>query len=108
MKNYILKKLSKYKLLSFFLLMNLFAVTTMAQVKISGKVTDEKGNGVPGASVTIKNDNAGAFTNADGSYQIITNLKPGKYTVVFSGVGLKNIKHGYIIFLLSLFCITFP
>ncbi len=90
MKNYILKKLSKYKLLSFFLLMNLFAVTTMAQVKISGKVTDEKGNGVPGASVTIKNDNAGAFTNADGSYQIITNLKPGKYTVVFSGVGLKN------------------
>ncbi len=90
MKNYILKKLSKYKMLSFFLLMNLFAITAMAQVKISGKVTDEKGNGVSGASVTIKNNNAGASTSADGAYQIITNLKPGKYTLIFSGVGLKN------------------
>ena len=90
MKNYILKKLSKYKMLSFFLLMNLFAITAMAQVKISGKVTDEKGNVVPGASVTIKNNNAGASTSADGAYQIITNLKPGKYTLIFSGVGLKN------------------
>ena len=77
-------------MLSFFLLMNLFAITAMAQVKISGKVTDEKGNVVPGASVTIKNNNAGASTSADGAYQIITNLKPGKYTLIFSGVGLKN------------------
>jgi TonB-linked SusC/RagA family outer membrane protein len=90
MKNYILKKLSKYKVLSLVLFMNLFAITAMAQVKISGKVTDEKGNGVPAASVTIKNNNAGASTNSDGTYQIITNLKPGKYTIVFSGVGLKN------------------
>ena len=90
MKNYILKKLSKYKLLIFFLFINLFAMATMAQVKISGKVTDEKGNVVSGASVTIKNNNAGASTNADGTYQILANLKPGKYTVIFSGVGLKN------------------
>jgi TonB-linked SusC/RagA family outer membrane protein len=89
MKNYILKKLSKYKLLSLLLLMNLIAAATMAQVKISGKITDEKGNGVSGASVTIKNDNAGASTGADGTYQILTNLKAGKYTIVFSGVGLK-------------------
>ena len=88
--NYILKKLNKYKLVYLFVFINLFAMATMAQIKISGKVTDERGNGVPGASVTIKNDNAGASTNADGTYQIFANIKPGKHTIIFSGVGLKN------------------
>jgi TonB-dependent starch-binding outer membrane protein SusC len=90
MKNYILKKVCKYKLLNLFLFMNLFALATMAQVKISGKVTDAKGNGVGGVSVTIRNDNAGASTAADGTYQLTANLKAGKHTVLFTGVGLKS------------------
>ncbi len=90
MKNYILKKVSKYKLLHLFLIMNLLALTTIAQVKISGKVTDTKGNGISGVSVTVRNDKAGASTAADGTYQLITNLKPGKHIIIFSTVGLKS------------------
>jgi TonB-linked SusC/RagA family outer membrane protein len=90
MKNYILKKLSKYKVLSFFLLMNLFAVTAMAQVKISGKITDANGKGISDVSVTVKNNNSGTSTAADGSYQLNTALKNGTYILVFSGVGFKT------------------
>lgn len=90
MKNYILKKLSKYKMLSFFLLMNLFAITAMAQVKISGKVTDATGKGIPDVSVTVKNNNSGTSTATDGSYQLNTVLKNGTYVIVFSGVGFKT------------------
>jgi TonB-linked SusC/RagA family outer membrane protein len=90
MSNYILKKLRKYKLLSLFLFMNLFALATMAQVKISGKVTDTKGNGIAGISVSIKNESSGTSTAADGMYSLTTSLKNGTYVVVFSGVGYKS------------------
>ncbi len=90
MNNYILKKLSKHKLLSLFLFMNLFAIATMAQVKISGKVTDAKGKGISDVSVTVKNNNSGTSTALDGSYQINTTLKNGTFVLVFSGVGFKT------------------
>lgn len=90
MNHYIKMSLGKYKLLCLFLFSNLFAIATMAQVKISGKVTDEKGISIAFVSVTIKNDNAGTSTNADGTYQLVAKLKPGKHIVVFSGVGLKT------------------
>ena len=90
MRNYISPTKFKQKWLCLFLLTNLFAFAAMAQVKISGKVTDEKGNGIAGASVTVKNDNAGAATNADGSYQLQANLKAGKQTFVFSAIGFRS------------------
>ncbi|MEP7254820.1 MAG: SusC/RagA family TonB-linked outer membrane protein [Ferruginibacter sp.] len=90
MRNYISPTKFKQKWLCLFLLMNLFAFVTEAQVKISGKVTDEKGNGIAGVSVTVKNDNAGISTSADGSYQLLVNLKPGKRTIAFSAIGFKS------------------
>jgi TonB-linked SusC/RagA family outer membrane protein len=90
MMNYILKKLSKHKLPNLFLFMHLFALATVAQVKISGKVTDVKGNGIGGVSVTVKNTNSGTSTNTDGSFVLSVILKPGKSTVVFSTVGYKS------------------
>jgi TonB-linked SusC/RagA family outer membrane protein len=90
MNNHISKNLVKYKLLGLFLITNLFAITTMAQVKISGKVTDGKGNGITGTSVTVKNDNAGTSSNADGTYQLLANLKAGKQTIVFSAIGFRS------------------
>ncbi len=77
-------------MLPLFIMMSLFAMATMAQVKISGKVTDEKGNGLAGVSVTIKNNAAGASTSTDGTYQLLATLKPGKHTLVFSAIGLKS------------------
>ncbi len=90
MSNYISKGLGRHKMRYLFILLQLFAFAASAQVKISGKVTNNKGEALAGVSVSIKNDNAGTSTNADGSYQFMTNLKKGKYTLVFSGVGLKS------------------
>jgi TonB-linked SusC/RagA family outer membrane protein len=90
MKNCISKSRGRNKLLCLFLVTNFFAIATMAQVKIAGKVTDGKGNGIGGVSVTIKNDNAGTATNNDGTFQLTSNLKTGNITIVFSKVGSKS------------------
>ena len=90
MRNYISPTRFKQKWLGLFLLTGLFAFTASAQVKISGKVTNDKNEPLAGISVLIKNTTAGASTGADGTYQIFTNLKAGKITVVFSGIGIRT------------------
>jgi TonB-linked SusC/RagA family outer membrane protein len=61
------------------------AQTTFAQSgNVAGKVTDEKGEGVPGASVTVKGTQLGTLTNVDGTYSIEA---PANATLVFSFVG---------------------
>jgi len=64
----------------------LFGITLtiglQAQTTIKGKVTDSKGQPIPGASVTIKNSGAGTASSTDGTYQFIANLKQGKYDLV--------------------------
>ncbi|MEO6538305.1 MAG: SusC/RagA family TonB-linked outer membrane protein [Ferruginibacter sp.] len=90
MNNYIPKWLLRRKWVSLFLLLNLCTLAAVAQVRISGKVTNALGEGIPNASVTVKNGNAGVSTSADGSYDFTANLKNGKHTLVFSGVGLKT------------------
>ena len=92
MSNYISKWLGIPKMLRLFLVLNLFAFAATAQVKISGKVTDKKGDAAAGVSVSIKNENNGTSTNADGTYQFFANLKSGKHILVFSGVGFKSIE----------------
>lgn len=74
-----------------FLLFGLaLTIGLQAQTTIKGKVTDSKGLPVPGASVTIKNSGAGTATGTDGLYQLMANLKAGKYDVVVSSVGFKS------------------
>ncbi|MEO7531673.1 MAG: carboxypeptidase-like regulatory domain-containing protein, partial [Sediminibacterium sp.] len=86
----ILKKLSWHKFVGIILCTNLFITSTVAQVKISGKVTDDKGNALNGASVTVRNENNGASTTSDGNYLVSGNIKPGKRTIVFSAIGYKT------------------
>jgi len=63
--------------------------------EISGKVTDESGEGVPFASVVIVEDGkptgVGATTDFDGFYSIKP-LSPGRYDVQFSSVGLQTLR----------------
>nr|MCU0388888.1 SusC/RagA family TonB-linked outer membrane protein [Chitinophagaceae bacterium] len=61
-----------------------------AQVTLSGKVTDSKGNPVPGATIAVNNTNFATASNDDGTYILATNLKPGDYYIIFSSVGLKT------------------
>jgi len=92
MNNHISKGSGRFKLLGLFLLTNLFALAATAQVKISGKVTDEKGTGISGVSVTVKNQSSGTATNADGTYQLNINLKAGRQTIVFTTIGFRSME----------------
>ncbi len=56
------------------------------QELIKGKITDEKGNPIPGVSVTVKGTTKGIIAEEDGSFTIDAN--PGE-TLEFSAVGYK-------------------
>lgn len=79
------------------LLLNFIVMATLAQVTISGKVTDNAGNGIAGVSVIVKNSNFGASTNAQGNYTFASNLKGGSYVLEFSGIGFKKSEQAFTI-----------
>ncbi|MDN5210741.1 TonB-dependent receptor [Fulvivirgaceae bacterium BMA12] len=56
----------------------------LANVVISGKVTDENGNGLPGASVVLKGTSNGTITDAEGNYTLNV---PEDATITVSFVG---------------------
>ncbi|GAB3267207.1 TonB-dependent receptor [Larkinella harenae] len=55
---------------------------------IAGKVTDEKGEGLPGVSVVVKGTTRGTSTDGDGQFRL--NVPDGAATLVFSFVGYLN------------------
>ncbi len=66
----------------------LSVATGYTQTIITGKVTDNKGNAVAGANVSIKDSYDGATTKADGSYSFETILN-GNVVVVVNSPGYK-------------------
>lgn len=56
-----------------------------ALTPVKGKVTDEKGDPLPGVTVRVKGTDIGMTTGADGSYQL--NLPDAKASLVFTFVG---------------------
>jgi TonB-linked SusC/RagA family outer membrane protein len=66
------------------------AALVQAQVTISGKVTGKGSAAVTNASIVVKGTANGTSSDGDGNYSITANLKPGKYTLEFSGVGFKT------------------
>ncbi|MEE9553100.1 MAG: carboxypeptidase regulatory-like domain-containing protein, partial [candidate division Zixibacteria bacterium] len=57
--------------------------------KITGVVTDEKGEGIPGVSVRIEDTNMGAAASFDGSF-VIQNVLPGTYNLVAQSIGYNK------------------
>ena len=55
---------------------------------ISGVISNQNGEPLPFASVYIKNTTYGVSSNAFGEYFI--ELKPGKYTIVYSYIGFQS------------------
>ena len=53
-------------------------------IVVTGNVTDENGDGLPGVSISVKGTTAGTITGADGSYSITVDPDA---TLVFSFVG---------------------
>ena len=56
---------------------------------VSGTVTDENGNGLAGANVTVEGTNLGAAADASGSYSI-NGVSSGSYTVSASFIGYNT------------------
>lgn len=62
-------------------------VQAFAQNVVSGKVTDSKGEAIPGVSVLVKDTQTGTMTNLDGTYSL--NVRQGA-TLVFSCIGFAE------------------
>ncbi len=59
------------RILSLFVMFMLFGVLAFAQTRVvTGKIVDDKGNGVPAASVRLDGSSTGTSTDADGSFSI--------------------------------------
>ncbi|MEM6815133.1 MAG: carboxypeptidase-like regulatory domain-containing protein, partial [Bacteroidota bacterium] len=77
-------------------LLSFTIATTFAQspATFSGKVTDERGESIPGITVLLKNttkdaSQKGAITNRQGKFSIAA-IQPGTYTIELSGVGFEK------------------
>ncbi|MCE2441558.1 MAG: carboxypeptidase-like regulatory domain-containing protein [Candidatus Latescibacteria bacterium] len=66
------------------------AVMAATTGKIVGRVTDEKGEPLPGASVAIEEARLGGTTDADGFY-VIVSVTPGQYKLTASMVGFHSV-----------------
>lgn len=58
------------KYLYLFLAAMLFSTVAFGQQVITGRVTDDKGETLPGLSVKLKNTNIGSVTDANGNYSV--------------------------------------
>lgn len=58
---------------------------------VSGKVTDSKSEGIPGATVLIEGSTLGSSSNVDGTYNI-QNVPAGPHTLVISFVGYNTVR----------------
>jgi outer membrane receptor protein involved in Fe transport len=87
-----------------YFLVLLFSILTMGLMaqsgEISGKISDENGEGIPFANVIIVENGIptgiGATTDFDGFYSIKP-LSPGKYDVQFSTIGYTTIREEGVI-----------
>ncbi|MEL7002457.1 MAG: TonB-dependent receptor [Bacteroidota bacterium] len=74
------------------ILLIVFLLSTLsslrAQNQVTGKVTDETGEGLPGVNILIKGTSQGTVTDLDGNYTL-ANVQESS-TLVFSFVGYKQ------------------
>ncbi|KLT65072.1 TonB-dependent receptor [Pedobacter sp. BMA] len=61
----------------------------LAQISVTGKITDINQRALPGATIKLKNQRTAVVSDANGDYTL-GNLKSGSYTVVVSYIGYKS------------------
>ncbi len=72
----------------FTILLTTLTTLAFAQTKVSGKVTDDKGEPVIGANILIKDSYDGISAGADGSF-LFTTTETGKKILVVSSIGYQ-------------------
>ena len=63
-------------------------VQEMIDRSVNGRVTDEKGDALPGVSIMIKGANQGTTTDGEGNYKLT--VPDGAVTLIFSFVGYQS------------------
>ena len=77
-----------YRPLRLLLILCLLASTAYAQRTITGTVTSEQGDELPGVNVTVKGTTTGTITNAEGAYRLSVSESAG--TLIFSYIGFAS------------------
>jgi len=77
------------KNLLFAALVAILPLFSLAQNSVTGKVTDNNQNALPGATIKIKNQRTAVLSDANGNYTL-ANLAGGSYTIVVSYVGYRT------------------
>ena len=79
--------LKKGIILTVFLILSLPFITPAQTISVTGKVTDQKGQPVPGVNILVEGAIQGTITDSDGNY----NLKvPGNARLTFKFIGFKS------------------
>jgi outer membrane receptor protein involved in Fe transport len=77
MKNYLL-------MISLF-----FCCMSFAQTSISGSVTDNKNEPIPGVNITIQGEDGGTVTDIDGKFMLVTTKRP-PFEIMVSSIGYAS------------------
>ncbi|MDF9796437.1 TonB-linked SusC/RagA family outer membrane protein [Catalinimonas alkaloidigena] len=90
----LLKRLGRYVMLTAFTLSLTFSVLlasagTRANIVVSGTVTDEVGEPLPGVNILVKGTTTGTISDIEGSYTVNA---PEDGVLTFSFIGYKNIE----------------
>ncbi|PWS33026.1 TonB-dependent receptor [Pedobacter paludis] len=64
---------------------------TLAQISVTGNVSDHNQKPLPGATIKLKNQKTAVVSDANGSYTL-SNLKAGKYVFSVSYVGYQTVE----------------
>lgn len=88
-KKVIQMDVNSFKIKSLLLFIFFFGITAHAQIKLTGKITDDNNLPLPGATVLIKGTNFSATSDIDGMYNILGQSK--KDELIVSYVGFKTI-----------------
>ena len=83
-----LKTLKRIFLLFAFLISSL-ASQAQTEIIVSGKVTDEKGEGLPSVNIIIENSTSGAVTDLDGSFTIPVR---SDQVLLFQMIGMETVR----------------
>jgi TonB-linked SusC/RagA family outer membrane protein len=83
-----MKKTLQKKVMGILVLLFMTASLYAQTIKVTGTVTDEKGEGIPGVSVQLKDTKIGAQTGQDGKYVI--EVANAQSILVFSYIGFDK------------------
>lgn len=72
------------------MLLVISSTVVFAQIKVTGKVLDESGSGLPGATVVLKGTTTGVVADIDGNYSI--DVPSNESVLMFSFVGYATLE----------------